>query len=119
MGKGTPKRDASAGEEFVRPYTDLVTDLEREYGVYINVYIMLSGRRGVLEVACSARREADGLEARPICTVVKEWPHATVQSLPALLYNLLFKLGVMVEEDYNDRQRRLDIRASGDGRRPT
>jgi len=100
MGTGRHKENGAAGEQFVRPLTDTIADLEKEWEVNITIEMRPSGRRGELEVVLAAYRQDGSLGVRPLAKVAKDWPHATVQSLPALLYNLAFKLGRMVEEDW-------------------
>jgi len=96
----------SAGEQFVRPLTDTITDLEKEYQVVITTSLMVGGRRGELEVKMSATELTQTPTGRPFAVVSQDWPHASIQSLPALLYNLSFKLGRMVEEHRRDQNLR-------------
>jgi len=103
MPSGRRHSDASEGEQFVRPLTDTIRDLEIEYQVVITTSLMVGGRRGELEVKMSAQETERSPLARPFAVVSQDWPHSTVQSLPALLYNLSFKLGRMVEEHRRDQ----------------
>lgn len=93
-----PKNKQAAGEEFARPFWDVVRDVEDEYSVHIETQLALVARKGVLEVRMLARRLEDRVDGRPCAVVAQEWPNATYQSLPAMLYSLAFKLGRMVEE---------------------
>lgn len=97
---------AGTGEEFARPFTDTCQDVELEYQVYIETLIMASGRRGVLELKMVATRSEDPVGARPMCCVAMDWPHSSVQSLPALMYSMVFRLGRLVEESRRDQDMR-------------
>lgn len=101
-------RAAGTGEEFVRPFTDLCADLEAEYQVVVSTELLPTGRRGVLDVRLLATRTEDPVNARPMACVALDWPHSTIQSLPALLYSLAFKLGRLVEDSRRDQDMRLE-----------
>lgn len=103
MPKGTRRTATGDGEQFARPLYDTIKDLEKEYEVNITIEMRPSGRRGEFEVVLAAYRQDAELGARPCCLVSKDWPHATVQSVPALMYNLAFKLGRLVEEGLTAR----------------
>jgi len=97
------KRSAvSDGEQFARPLYDTIRDLEQTYEVNITVEMRPAGRRGEFEVVLAAYPQSSTLGARPVALVSKDWPHATVQSVPALMYNLAFKLGRLIEDWHND-----------------
>lgn len=103
MASGRSRATPNEGEQFVRPLTDTIKDVEQEWQVVITTSLMCTGRRGELEVKMSATGLSDVVGGRPFAVVAMDWPHASVQSLPALLYNLSFKLGRMVEESRRDQ----------------
>jgi len=103
---GKFRMEHTTGEQFVRPLTDTITDLELEYQVVITTSIMVGGRRGELEVKMSAQEARLSPLARPFAVVAQDWPNSTIQSLPALLYRLAFSLGRMIEEHRRDQDMR-------------
>jgi len=103
------RKERADGSEWARPITDTVGDVELEYAVVITMEMMPTGRKGVLEVKLMAYDTARKPTARPMCVVSNDWPHATVQSLPALLYNLTFKLGRLVEDSRRDQDMRGEV----------
>jgi len=102
MGRNRDTAPAGTGEQFARPLYDTIRDIEKAYEVNITTEIRPSGRRGEFEVVLAAYPQEATLGVRPVALVSKDWPHATVQSMPALMYNLAFKLGRMVEEWHID-----------------
>jgi len=99
-------RAAGTGEDFMRPFTDACKDVELEYQVVVSTAIMATGRRGEIEVKMCATRTEDAATARPMACVAMDWPHGTIQSLPALLYQMIFRLGRLVEESRRDQDMR-------------
>jgi len=116
MGRNRDTAPAGTGEQFVRPLYDVIADLEQEYEVNITIEMRPSGRRGEFEVVLCAYRQDASLGARPACLESQDWPHATVQSLPALMYNLAFKLGRLVEDDWKSRME-ASVRPQGESAR--
>jgi hypothetical protein len=106
MPSGKHKSLEGLGEHFVRPLTDTIKDLELEYQVVITTTISTGARRSEIEVKMQAQELTRGPLGRPFAVVSQDWPHSTTQSLPALLYNLAFKLGRMVEEHRRDQSMR-------------
>jgi len=96
----------TTGEQFVRPLTDVITDLEISLKVDITIEMRPTGRKGVLEVKMYSRRLEDPANGRPTVLVSHDWPSPEVGSLPAHLYRLAMMLGRLVEEDRRDMNMR-------------
>ena len=84
----------------MRAYTDEVSDMSKEHGVSVELFITPSSRRGVLVVKMAAYPEREGSTLTWAASYEREYPSAAVQSFEACL----FMCSVRLERILRDRK---------------
>lgn len=99
-------RSKADEEWFVRAYTDLLIDIEKEYGVSIDFTARPTLRRGVLECRWYATFDpwADK-DTKPICSYAHEYPNSGAQTLAAFLFAALTRFEKVIKEQFEQRKR--------------
>lgn len=82
----------SDGEGFLRAFTDEWADLESTYGVYLQMRVSPTPRKGVLELRVSAWGEQERRGHQPRAAYTASYPTAQVGTLEACLYQSLVRL---------------------------
>lgn len=106
---GRERKTAPEGEQFARPITDLIADVEANYHVDITLSMEVSRRKGVLELVAYAVRREESAAARPSAKVALEWPNVSYTSMPGTWFRLMTSLARLVEEDRRDMDLRGDL----------
>jgi hypothetical protein len=85
------------GPGFIRAFTDNWEDIESTYGVYLQMRVSPTPRKGVIELRISAWKEQERRGSFPQAAYTGSYPSAAVETFEACFFQAMARLARILE----------------------